>query len=64
MTYVFKGNAQFIFLCKPQKSLDNVCLMKILKSTVKKKVLVQGIIQKKYGRIGFLQSKIQTFKGM
>ena len=58
MTYVFKGNAQFIFLCKPQKSLVNVCL------TVKKKVLVQGIIQKKYGRIGFLQSKIQTFKGM
>ena len=31
-----KGNAQFIFLCKPQKSLVNVCLMKKLKSTAKK----------------------------
>ena len=35
-----KGNAQFIFLCKPQKPLVNVCLMKILKSTVTKKVIV------------------------
>ena len=32
-----KGNAQFIFLCNPQKSSANVCLMKILKSTVTKK---------------------------
>ena len=32
-----KGNAQFIFLCNPQKSSVNVCLMKILKSTVHKK---------------------------
>ena len=29
-----KGNAQFIFLCNPQKSSVNVFLMKILKSTV------------------------------
>ena len=34
------GNAQFIFLCNPQKSSVNVCLMKILKSTVTKKVIV------------------------
>ena len=34
---VFKGNAQFIFLCISQKSSVNVCLMKILKSTVTKK---------------------------
>ena len=27
---MFKGNAQFIFLRNPQKSLVNVCLMKIL----------------------------------
>ena len=27
---VFKGNAQFIFLFNPQKSLVNVCFMKIL----------------------------------
>ena len=33
----FKGNGQFIFLCNPQKSLVNVCLMKISKSTVTKK---------------------------
>ena len=31
---IFKGNVQFIFLCNPQKSLVNVCLMNILKSTV------------------------------
>ena len=36
----FKGNARFIFLYNPQKSLVNVCLMKILKSTVTKKVIV------------------------
>ena len=35
-----KGNAQFIFLFSPQKPLVNVCLMKILKSTVTKKVIV------------------------
>ena len=42
LTYYFvKGNAQFIiFLCNPQKSSVNVCLMKILKSTVTKKVIV------------------------
>ena len=33
-TNCLKGNAQFIFLCMPQKSSVNVCLMKILKSTV------------------------------
>ena len=33
-----KGNAQFIFLCNPQKSLVIVCFMKILKSTATKKV--------------------------
>ena len=32
-----KGSAQFIFLCNPQKSSANVCLMKTLKSTVIKK---------------------------
>ena len=36
----FKGKAQFIFLCNPQKSWANVCLMKKLKSTVIKKVTV------------------------
>ena len=35
-----KGNAQFIFLCNPQKASVNVCFMKILKSTVIKKVIV------------------------
>ena len=35
-----KGNAQLIFLCNPQKSLVNVCLMKMLKRTVTKKVIV------------------------
>ena len=34
---VIKGNAQFIFLCNSKKSLVNVCLMKILKSTFTKK---------------------------
>ena len=37
---IFKGNVQFIFLCNPQKSSVNVCLMKILKSTVVKKVIL------------------------
>ena len=37
----FKGKAQFIFLCNPQKSLANVCLTKKLKSTVTKKVIVR-----------------------
>ena len=35
-----KGNAQFIFLCNPPKQSVNVCLMKRLKSTVIKKVIV------------------------
>ena len=35
-----KGNAQILFLCNPQKSPVNVFLMKILKSTVTKKVIV------------------------
>ena len=35
-----KGNAQFILLCNSQKSLLNVCLMKVLKSTVTKKVIL------------------------
>ena len=35
-----KGNARLIFLCNPQKSSANVCLIKILKSTVRKKVIV------------------------
>ena len=30
----FKGNAQFLLLCNPQKSLVSVYLMKLLKSTV------------------------------
>ena len=37
---VFKGNAQFVILCNPQKSLVNVCLMKLLKSTVTKQVIM------------------------
>ena len=37
---MFKGNAQFILLCNPQKSSVNVCLTKILKSAVTKKVIV------------------------
>ena len=32
-----KENPQIIFLCNPQESLVNVCLMTILKSTVTKK---------------------------
>ena len=36
----FKGNAQLIFLCNSQKSSVNVCFIKILKSTVTKKVIV------------------------
>ena len=36
----FKGKAQFIFLCNPQNSLANVCLMKKSKSTATKKVTV------------------------
>ena len=39
-----KGNAQFIFLCNPQKSSVNVCLKKILKSTVTKEVTVCVLI--------------------
>ena len=35
----FEGNAQFIFLWDSQKSSVNVCLMKILKSIVTKKVI-------------------------
>ena len=35
-----RGNAQFIFLFNPKKSSVNVCLMKILKSTVTKNVVV------------------------
>ena len=31
------GNAQFTFLCNPQKSSVNVCLVKILKSAITKK---------------------------
>ena len=34
---LFKGNAQLIFLFNPQKSSVDVCLIKILKSTVTKK---------------------------
>ena len=35
-----KGNTQFIFLCNPQTSSFNVCLMNMLKSTITKKVIV------------------------
>ena len=35
-----KGNAEFIFLCDPQKLSVKVCLMKIIKSTFTKKVIV------------------------
>ena len=35
-----KGNKQFVFLCNPRKSSVNICLMKILESTVTKKVVV------------------------
>ena len=34
---ILEGNAQFMFLRKTQKSSLNVCLIKILKSTVTKK---------------------------
>ena len=34
---VFKGNTQFIYSCHLQKSSVNVCIKKILKSTVTKK---------------------------
>ena len=34
-----KINAQFIYLCNPYKSLVNVCLMKILKNTVHRKIV-------------------------
>ena len=38
----FKGNAKFIFLFNPQISSLNVCLIKILKSTVtQKKIIVR-----------------------
>ena len=37
---VLKGNSQLIFLCNTQKSSVNACLMRILKSTVTKKVIV------------------------
>ena len=37
---ILNGNADFIFLCNPQKSSVNACFMKILKSTVTKKVIV------------------------
>ena len=33
----FKGNAQFIFLCNPQKVSVNVCLMKTLEKHCHKK---------------------------
>ena len=42
-----RGNAQFIFLCNPQKSSANVCLMNILKSNVAKKVIVLLALLKK-----------------
>ena len=32
-----KGNEQFLFLCNPQKSTVNVCLMKIIKKHCHKK---------------------------
>ena len=35
-----KWNTQFIFLCDPQKSSVNVCLMKILTRTARKKEIV------------------------
>ena len=35
-----KRNAQFIFLCNPQKPSVNVCPKKILKSTVTKNLIV------------------------
>ena len=38
---MLKENAQFIFLSNLQKSLLNVCLMKILKTTLTKKVIVR-----------------------
>ena len=36
----FKGNAQFIFLCNPQKSSVNVCLTNLIKKHCHKKVSV------------------------
>ena len=37
---VLKGNARFIFLRDPQKSLANACVMKVLKIAVTKRVIV------------------------
>ena len=37
---IVKGSAQFLFLCNPQKSSVNVCLMTIIKNTVTNKVIV------------------------
>ena len=37
---LFKGNAQLIFLFNPPKSSVTTCLMKILKGTVTKKVIM------------------------
>ena len=34
---ILKGNAQFLFLCNPQKSSVNVCFMKIIKKHCHKK---------------------------
>ena len=40
LNFAPKGNAQFIFLCNLQKSSVTGCLMKILKSTVTKKIIM------------------------
>ena len=45
----FKGNAQFIFLCKPQKSQVDVCVMKNIKKYYQQKsncVLLQHTLRK------------------
>ena len=43
-TEQFKGNAQFIFLCNPQKSLVNVFLMRNIQKHCHKKVIVRFFI--------------------
>ena len=47
VSYLLKGNVQFMFLCNPHRSSVNVCLMKILHSTVTKKVILRFYAQAK-----------------
>ena len=62
----YKGKAHFIFLCDPQKSSRssaNVCLMKKLKSTVIKKVIVCfcHFCEENFGKFQLLYIIFPTF---